>query len=641
MVKTATNKATLHRGVLALLAGCLLCGQPSAAWSLTLREAAEQAVRSYPDVEAAAEYGKSLEQRVQQSLAGYLPRMDFIAAYGPEKTDNLSTRSANKAAGSTQHDLTLERGEAGLVVKQPLFDGFDTQARVAQAKALLQAAQAKLTLTADAVALSAVQAYIDLVTKHIQLELIKDNVLLHQRILAKVQTKFEGGAGNHADVDQAKSRTFLSSANHASSQATYKNTQAKFSEIIGLPPLQEPEMVRPQVAETLLPASVEEAFQRALAGSAEVEGARLAVLAAEAGVEVSKSGLWPRLDLELSATDSVNVGGNEGPSQSMAALLRMNFNLFAGGSDLSKVQEQRNIVAQARKNWDKSQRTLEDNIQESWNKLQMARDRLHFMRQHHQVSQRVTRSYHEQFKMGKRSLLDLLNSENELFAAKNGLLLEELAVVKSIYELYARMGILRDALEAEPTPQEGIRIERSPQESSPDALEVAAAAEGSSSTGTAENSTARNEAVAGDATEAPPLQKGGGTGPIHQPATPPTVPTQAVERAQSVSAGMPERDAEDGKVWEIRVVSQVAGNTLFFPEETKTLTDPLLGRSVSNGELLTLREKLTLLYVSRGYTAADPIQVERFAKRGIVLLRIPAFRASTFLDMSGQGVPSP
>ncbi|MBF0184846.1 MAG: TolC family outer membrane protein [Magnetococcales bacterium] len=454
---TSGKKTGLSCSVLALLAGMAVAAPALPAWSMTMREAVELAVKTYPEVQAAEEYGKSLDQKVRQAFAGYLPRLDFTAGYGRERSDNTTTRSANTTAGRSGHWLELDRGETGVMLKQNVFDGFDTKSKVAQARAQLQGAQARLALTSDNVALQAVQSYVELVMKHIQLELIKDNVLLHQRILSKVQRKYEGGAGPQADVHQAKSRTYLASANHASNQAAYKNAQAKFSEIIGVAPLKEQEMVRPQVPEELLPKSVEEALEVALRDNPELAAARMAVKASESGVDVAKAGLMPRVDVELSASNNANVSGVEGHSQSAAAMLRMNYNAFAGGADMARVGEQRNLLEQARQLQDKTQRALEENTRESWNKLTMAQTRIGFMRQHYEVSKQVTASYHDQFKMGKRTLLDVLNSENELFAAKNGLLVEELTYIKSAYELFARMGLLQQAVTSQlPPPVDGL-----------------------------------------------------------------------------------------------------------------------------------------------------------------------------------------
>ncbi|MEO5350126.1 MAG: TolC family outer membrane protein [Magnetococcus sp. YQC-3] len=518
MANITKKLTTSRRDVLALAVMFAVAFQADPAWSLTIKEAADLAVKTYPDVQAAEEFGKALDQKVRQAFAGYLPKMDFSTGYGPETADNATTRAVNKAISRDQHGLTMNRGEATLILKQNIFDGYDVRAKVAQAKAQLQSAQSRLESTADSVALMAVQVYVDLVLKHIQLELIKDNVLLHQRIMAKVQKKFEGGAGTEADVNQAKSRTFLASANHASNQAAYKNAQAKFTEIVGLPPLLEQEMLRPIAPEKLLPKSVEEALDAALRNSDELEAARFNLVAAEAGLEIAKATLYPKVDMELTGANNANVGGSAGHGQTLTAMVRMNYNVFDGGADVSKIQEQRNMLEQARQVLDKTQRALEETTREAWNKVAMAQNRISFMRQHYAVSKQVTASYHDQFKMGKRTLLDVLNSENELFAAKNGLLFEELTYAKSTYELFAKMGILRDALQSlpPPTPEQRIQIERDEEKPGTDRLEPDVKPEGENADAKPEGKEAgqgKGEPGASGAAPDKPKEQGGESKP--------------------------------------------------------------------------------------------------------------------------------
>ncbi len=617
MAGILTSIGTYSRLAAALVAGAAFWGVPVLAWSLTLQQAADLAVKSYPDVLAAEEFGKALDQKVQQAYAGYLPRMDFTVGYGSETADNATTRAANSAAGRTQHDLGLNRGEGSLVVKQNLFDGADVRSKVAQAKAQLQAAQARLQLTSDAVALLAVQTYVEMVIKYIQLESIKDNVQLHQHIMAKVQKKFEAGAGSEADVEQAKSRTLLASANQASNQAAYKNTQAKFKEIVGLPPLTAEEMVMPVAPEALLPKSLEEAWNRTMLDNKELEAARFAVAAAESGLAVAQAALYPKVEMELTGSNTANVSGSAGHSQTLTAMLRMNHNLYNGGADLSKLEEQQNLLTQAQLNLEKGRLTLKQAVQESWNRLAMAKDRIHFMRRHYEVSKQVTTSYHQQFKAGKRTLLDLLNSENELFAAKNGLLLEELNHIKGAYELFGRMGTLREVLTAT-AGQAGVQkieLERDLGLKRLQSEEVAV-----------EPDVLHPEAVRPTAPANPDVVA------LPQPA----VAAQPVVQGKAdVGSAKP---AEGVWVKEVWIASQVGSGAASFPEEMTKITDSYVGKRVTDSDLQALKKRLTLLYEGKGLAASQPIVVSQPTPEGVVLVRIPEYRSHG--NPEGQETPS-
>lgn len=651
----------LSRRMLSFIAGCALSFQSMPAWSLTLREAAELAVKTYPEVRAAEEFGKALDQKVRQAYAGYLPKVDFSGGYGPERSDNATTRAVNKAQARDQHDLTMNRGEASLIVRQNLFDGYDVRFRVAQAKAQLQAAKARTELTSDSVALRALLAYVDVVMKYIQLELIKDNVLLHQRIMSRVQQKSEGGVGTEADVKQAKSRTYLASANHANNQAAYNNAQAKFSEIVGRPSLQEQEMVRPVAPEKWLPKTMEEALESALRSNPELETARMNVAVAEAGLENTKATLFPKLDLELTGTNNANVGGAAGHGQTLTSMLRVSYNIFDGGAGVSKIQEQRNMLEQAQQNMEKTQRALEETIRETWNKLVASQTRTDFMRMHYEISKEVTASYHDQFKAGKRTLLDVLNSENELFAAKNGLLFEELTYIKNAYELFARMGTLREVLADEPAASHNlkIRIEEDVERNDPTQMDLENdAPPGNDSRPVKEAVEEQAKITDGRSNQPKGTQKTGK--PTEQqesaqisemlyenkkPAITSTVPTEITaskggrepdskQAATHQSNGKFLSNSERGPinqvskqaVREIRIVSFVADNTAFFPDETKILTDRYIGRPISPGEIQALQDELLTLYANKGLIPASPFRVNPPNKDGIMVVFIPEFQ---------------
>lgn len=420
-----------------ILAAWLLCLIPAGpASAMTLAESVSEAARSHPEVLAAAGNRRAMESRLRKTFSGYLPAIDLSTAYGREYSDNTTTRAH---AGNT-HGLTLDRGELGVTLNQMLFDGFNVKNRVRQAQAQLAAAEASQRRVTDLIALQAAEAHIDVVINDSQLQLIKDNVLLHQHIHKKVMAKYQGGAGNQADVHQATSRTYLASANHARTQAAHQFSLETFQKVVGRMP-EGP--VRPAFPETALPPSREGVMAAVVKRNPELTAARLNLSAAEAELAALRAAHLPKLNLELSANDNANIGGSEGHAKSASALLKLRYNLYRGGGDAAQIQEAAHRVEQATKNLDSLNRTLSEQVGIAWHKLAMARERVHFLEKHVAVSRDVTASYHDQFKMGKRTLLDVLNSENELFNARSALLSEEMLLLKTTCQLLTLMGDFR------------------------------------------------------------------------------------------------------------------------------------------------------------------------------------------------------
>ena len=427
----------VRRRLPALATGLVLLLQVSPAWSFTLEEAVDRAVKSYPEVRAAMEERKSQEKKVREEFAGYLPVIDLSVGYGREYSDNPTTRGANVEG---QHSLSLTRGETGLTLKQMIFDGYDVRNQVAEAEASLKAASANEQKAFADTARRAVNAYSDVVIRQAQLLLVIENVRLHNEILKKVRIKFEGGAGNEADVHQAESRTHLASAGQASTQLMYDAALARFLEIVGAEP---PEgMTQPDIPEDQLPASLDEALELAMKHNLELERDRMKVVQEEAKLKSAKANFWPQVDLEIGATDNANMSGSPGHSKSAAAMLRMSYNVYKGGADKAGVEGSRSLLAKAQKTLDSTQRSVVERVSETWSKYQSSKERINFLTKHVAVSRKVVSSYHNQFKMGKRTLLDVLNSETELFSAQNTLHFENLTFIKTSYEILDYLGSL-------------------------------------------------------------------------------------------------------------------------------------------------------------------------------------------------------
>ncbi|MBF0293612.1 MAG: TolC family outer membrane protein [Magnetococcales bacterium] len=413
----------------------------------TLSEAVKMALQSNPELLAAVDNLRAVEAQVTQARAGDLPVLDLNAGYGRERSDNATTRAVTDRPG---HALSLNRSEANLTLTQNLFNGFATRNRVARADAASRAAGFGMERVAETVAMSVVEAYVETVKRREQLELTRDNLLLHQRVLEKMRARHEAGGGeSKADVQQTESRLALASANHAANQGAEKNARSLFLRVIG----QAPEnTTRPELSASALPESREKAVERALAGHPAMLAAQAELEMAQKELEESKAAFAPQISLELTYGQSDDVGGSAGHGNSAAAMVRMKQNLYRGQADSARSKELNERVSQRRNQLEQTRRTIQEGVEATWDQWQATRDRVTYLKQHTAISKEVTESYHTQFKMGKRTWLDVLNAENELFVAKSSLVGEELNEIKILCQLLANMGLLRPFLTATGAP---------------------------------------------------------------------------------------------------------------------------------------------------------------------------------------------
>jgi len=429
---------------LAGLVACLAYSLPASA--MPLQEAVAQAVRTHPDVLAAEEVRLSAEQGVKKAFAGYLPAVNFTAGYGREYSDNPTTR-AGEGNHATQ---SLNRGETGIALNQMLFDGFDVAYTVAKARAESKAAKVGLEQSAygfsadgapGGIALKAVHAYLDTVIRNAQVDLIENYVRTTEEIHGKMRRSYEGGTGNKADVQLAESRVNLAKANRASTRTAYRNARATFLKFVGVAA---GDLSRPPPPDSALPTSLEQALEHASKSNHTLAQARFILEAREADEKAARAPFMPKVDMELAAQDNANLAGS--PGHSTSAMLRLKYNLFQGGRDYAEFESKRHLVKKARQDLDSRQRDVAEKVEAAWNDLAMSRDRVEYLKRHKELSKQFIDSAHDQLKMGKRTLLDVLNSEGELFTAKTSLLTEELTFIKTAYRLLAQMGVLDQVL---------------------------------------------------------------------------------------------------------------------------------------------------------------------------------------------------
>ncbi|MNF83775.1 Outer membrane efflux protein BepC precursor [compost metagenome] len=146
-----------------------------------------------------------------------------------------------------------------------------------------------------------------------------------------------------------------------------------------------------------------------------LKSAQADVNAAESQYEVAKSPFYPRFDAEAAVGADDNLQGDLGHDNEWRVGVIMNYNLFRGGSDKARLQSDAHKINQSMDIRNNALRMLNENITLAWNAMVNAKKQLPTAREYAETSVRVRAAYQDQFGLGQRTLLDLLDSENELY----------------------------------------------------------------------------------------------------------------------------------------------------------------------------------------------------------------------------------
>lgn len=422
-------------GVLTLFSGM------KSAFPISLPEAVALAVHKSPEVLAFQKQRLILEQQVKQVYASYFPSIDLSTGFGNEQTSNVSTRRSGDGT------VSLPRTEARVAINQMLFDGFAVSNHVKKAQADYKAADWVYQETVQSVALDAIRNFLDVQKQRALLGLIKKFSGVQARFADKVQAWYEGGAGTVADVWQIKSRLALTQSNVATSESQLGSAIDTFVRLFGFVPKALDPV--PSVSK-LMPPSIEKAMEKTERFHPSLMENRLNLEAAEAIQEASHSGFWPSVSLVLETNRTTNANGMEGKTQLASAMIRLNYNLFQGGYDLAASREARRRMEQVLAESEKIKHTSQENIEKSWRTIQELQKRLAFLKDHVTLSKQVVDAYYEQFFSDNRSLLNVLNAENELFNAQSNQVEGDYLLLVEEYRFLAHMGILNQVLAALP-----------------------------------------------------------------------------------------------------------------------------------------------------------------------------------------------
>jgi adhesin transport system outer membrane protein len=380
----------------------------------TLQDTVKKAIVSNPEVQARWHAFLSSQHEQDVARGGYLPRVDLRTGIGRE---NLTEPSL-----PTSH---FTRRDAALSLSQMIYDGFATRDEVARLAYSKLVRYYEVLDASESTALDVVRAYSDVLRQRELLQLAQENLAQHEQVFSQIQQRVQAGVGRRVDLEQAGGRMALAQSNLLTEASNLHDVSARYQRIVGeIPP---GEMSAPELLTQGIPPTVEEALKRAYQGSPAFNAAIENVRAAQAEARGRESNFHPRVELRASQGLAFNADGVSGRSDDQVVELVLNYNLFKGGSDRALTRQFAERLAQSKDLRDKACRDLRQTLAIAFNDIHNLSRQLGFLDQHQLAIEKAREAYRKQFDIGQRTLLDLLDSENEYFQARR-------AYVNATYE---------------------------------------------------------------------------------------------------------------------------------------------------------------------------------------------------------------
>ncbi|SFK44045.1 outer membrane protein, adhesin transport system [Desulfomicrobium apsheronum] len=374
----------------------------------------------------------------RESYGALLPQLDFMArgGYGLRRNDTTIAREAD-GQGDEWSD------EQRLVLSQLLFDGGLTRSRVEADKLYSESKKEELFNTAEDVGLSATQYFLDVIRARGLVELCVRNIEEHEKLLDLTRIRQDSGGGTQADVTQAEAalqeaRSRLIQANQALDDAVAGYARF-FGDKPGVLSMPEPPLLA-------IPQSEAIAISMARDGNRALKAARLAVQQKELEIKSAKGVYMPKLHAKVTAARSDNTGGYEASYHDASAMLEMNFNLYRGGSDAASIRKSKNEKLRAEQDALDIERQVEEDVRTAYSFYKATGKLLPVLRNLTNENAQVVSSYTDQFRMGQRTLVDLVSAQKSLFSSQQVFLNGMTAHSFSYYRLCMPVSQLMSAL---------------------------------------------------------------------------------------------------------------------------------------------------------------------------------------------------
>ncbi len=375
----------------------------------TLADAARKSVLENPEVLAAWHEYEAATEQTSVARGGYFPRVDLEAGIGEERIDDPRF---------TQN--TFSRDRVSVSLSQMLFDGFRTRNEVRRLNHATRTRYYEVLDASEQAAAETARAYFDVLRHRGLVDLSEENYATHRMIYDQIERRVRAGVSRRVDLEQASGRLALSESNLLTDVTNLHDVSMRYQRIVGDLPAES--LAEPEIAPDLVPGTIKETLQAAYQNNPLMNAAIANMWSAEAATDVAKAAYLPRFDFQARQDvwhDKDDINGRY--EQGIIELV-MRYNLFNGGSDSA---EKRRLIEKGYQALDirnKTCRDIRQDVSISWNNTRRLEEQKTYLDRHQLSIEKAREAYKRQFDIGQRTLLDILDTENEYYEARRAYL---------------------------------------------------------------------------------------------------------------------------------------------------------------------------------------------------------------------------
>jgi outer membrane protein len=396
----------------------------------TLAEAMASAYSGNPTLRAERARQRATDEATPQALSGWRPTVEAAASAG------LADTKTKPIPGNTR---TTNPADISITLTQPVFRGFKTVKGVKQAEATVEAGRQNLLAVEQQTLFDTVTAYMNVIRDRRVLQLRQRNVKTLQEQLRSTQERFNVGEVTKTDVSQAQAQLALSQSAVAAAKSNLASSIANYDRLVGHAPgtLKYPRLPK-------LPNSLQSATALAEKINPNILSAAFVAEAARYNVDVVRGDLLPRVNLQASASKTIQDldHTSQGNTEQLSLVGSINVPLYEAGSVYSAVREAKQVESQRRIEIIGAARSVRESVVSSWNLLIAARETITSSKAQVSAAAIALDGVKQENLVGSRTTLDVLNAESALLDAQIILAQAERDQIVAAYQILGSVGRL-------------------------------------------------------------------------------------------------------------------------------------------------------------------------------------------------------
>ena len=411
------------------------------AWAVDLREAVQSALATNPQIRQAVSNRAATEEELEQGKGLYYPNVSVQGSAGVESLKNPTRRSLGIA------DHTLWPIEGDLIVDELVYDSGGREAEIRRQAARSDAAAARVQERSEYVALNVARTYIDYILQQRLVAIAQDNVTFHERLAGDLREGVAKGSISIADQQQAEERLQAARAKVTQAREDLDTAAITFRTLTGMPI---DSVSMPPDLSQCMPATLDEAEAVARQENPRVREAIADLATSREEVRAARADLGPKFSIQGRASAGHDIDGFEGRTTDLQALGVLRWTLYNGGIKEANVREQQERANEVHGRLFERTRGAEEDVRTAWSRLQNQTALASELETQGRISDDLLLSYREQFNIGRRSLLDVLDAQNSRYVVQQQTETARLATLYAQYQVLAAENRLIQCLGVQP-----------------------------------------------------------------------------------------------------------------------------------------------------------------------------------------------